>query len=143
MLDYLNNMDTKKKLNDYLNFIKKFEFSVKRNYDIPSDENVWSYMVAQNINNGIVDSYNFTRHGSGFLVKKDMVVCEYDKAPLNEYEVKFSFWKFKNFLESNYPQIIINDNILRQELSNMIDEGFLNWLIIDNINWNVYQAQFL
>ncbi len=142
MLDYLNEMNTKQKLDDYINFIKNFENSVKKNFEISSSENIWSYMIDQNINNGIVDSYNFTLHGSGFLVKKDIIVCEYDKAPLNEYEIKFSFWKFKNFIESNYPKIDINDNVLKEELSNLIDENILNWLIIDGINWNVYQARF-
>ncbi len=141
MLDYLNNMNTKKKLEDYIKFIKNFEDAIKKENNIPTNENIWSYMTDKFVDYGTADSYKFTRHGSGFSIKKDMIVCEYDKAPLNDYDIKFSYWKFKNFIESNYKEIII-DNILKKDLSDMIDENIISWLIIDGVNWNIYQTKF-
>jgi len=142
MLGYLNKMDTKKILIEYINFIKDFEDTIKKENSLSNNENIWNYMISKFINKGTINSYKFIRHGSGFTVEKDKVVCEYDKAPLNEYDIKFSFWKFKNFIESNYKAIIIDENMLRSDLSDMIDKGIVSWLIIDKINMNIYQTNF-
>lgn len=143
MLVYLNKMNTQKLLIEYINFIKDFEDTLKKENNISDNENIWSYMVSKFINKGIVNPYKFIRHGSGFTVENNTIVCEYDKAPLNEFDIKFSFWKFKNFIESNYKEIIIDENTLRNDLSNMVNEKILSWLIIDGINWNIYQANFI
>lgn len=142
MLDFLSKMNTKKILIEYIDFIKDFEDNIKKEKNVPNNENIWSYMTNNLINNGNINSYKFIRHGSGFTVEKNTVVCEYDKAPLNKYDIKFSFWKFKNFIESSYKEIVIDEILLKKDLSDMIEEGILNWLIIDNINWNIYQTNF-
>ncbi|SEN11505.1 hypothetical protein SAMN05421856_1191 [Chryseobacterium taichungense] len=135
-------MNTNKILIEYIDFIKDFEDTIKREKNISNNENIWSYMVSNLIDKENINSYKFIRHGSGFTVEKNAVVCEYDKAPLNEYDIKFSFWKFKNFIESSYKEIVVDQIALKNDLSHMIEKGILHWLIIDDINWNIYQTNF-
>jgi len=143
MLDYLNkNMDTRKNLREYIDFINEFEQTIKKEKNIPDNENIWSYMINNSEIKGTVASYKYNLHGSGFTIEKDTIICEYDKAPLNEYDIKFSFWKFKNFIESNHKGILIDNEILKKDLYDMVDENLLQWLITDGINWNIYQTNF-
>ncbi|WP_375181828.1 hypothetical protein [Chryseobacterium sp.] len=135
-------MDTRKKLTEYIDFIQKFEETVRKEDSIPDNVNIWSYMISNSKVKGTVASYKYILHGSGFIVEKDTFICEYDKAPLNEFDIKFSFWKFKSFIESNYKGIIIDDDMLKKDLSYMINKNVLAWLIIDGINWNIYQTNF-
>lgn len=136
-------MNTEKKLEEYIAFINKFEEAIKKENNIPKNENIWSYMTSNFNIKGSVASYKYMRHGSGFTVEKDAVVCEYDKAPLNDYDIKFSFWKFRNFIASSYKEITIDDDILRKDLSDLIDKNILKWLIIDGVNWNIYQTNLI
>lgn len=135
-------MNTKKLLEEYLIFIVNFESILKEDYNIPNDKNVWSYMVEKRHERGTIGTYSYICHGSGFTLEKNGIICEYDKAPLNEYDVKFSFWKFKNFIETNHTQIIIEDSILEKDLSDLISANIVSWLITDGINWNIYQTNF-
>ncbi|SEH45582.1 DUF6896 domain-containing protein [Chryseobacterium culicis] len=142
-MDYSNkDINTKKLLEEYLVFIVNFESVLKKEYDIPKNINIWSYLVERKYKKGTVATYNYICHGSGFTVEKNGIICEYDKAPLNEYDIKFSFWKFKNFIETNHMQIIIDDSILKKDLSDLITANIVSWLIIDGINWNIYQTNF-
>ncbi|MET3036908.1 hypothetical protein ABXT08_12435 [Chryseobacterium sp. NRRL B-14859] len=141
MMDYLNNsISSKKILKEYLNFIADFEKEIKREKNIPKEENIWNYMIKNSDRTGIIKSYRYTVHGSGFKIEKDHIICEYDKAPLNEYEIKFSFWKFKIFVETNFNGFLINEHTLKKDLYNMVSEDILSWLIIDGVIWNIYQA---
>ena len=134
-------MDTRKNLMEYIDFINEFEQTIKKENNIPDNENIWSYMINNSEIKGTVASYKYNLHGSGFTIEKDTIICEYDKAPLNEYDIKFSFWKFKNFIESNYKGILIDDDILKKDLSDMVDKNLLKWLITDGVNWNIYQTK--
>ncbi|WP_162073366.1 DUF6896 domain-containing protein [Chryseobacterium fistulae] len=133
-------MNTTKYLNKYLLFIKSFETELRKEYNIPIHENTWNYMVNHSNRKGKIGEYEYMLHGAGFTVKKNDIICEYDRAPLNHYNIKFSFWKFKNFIETSYSQIIIDDAQLKSDLLEMIFTNTLSWLIIDDINWNIYQA---
>ncbi|KFF11696.1 hypothetical protein IW15_15945 [Chryseobacterium soli] len=135
-------MSTNKLLKEYLTFIVDFHNVIRKEYNISNNENIWSYIIEKELEKGTVGVYNYIRHGSGFTVEKNEVICEYDIAPLNEYDIKFSFWKFKNFIETNYKQIIIEDSLLKKDLSDMITANILSWLITDGINWNIYQINF-
>ncbi|MFP3833592.1 DUF6896 domain-containing protein [Chryseobacterium sp. SIMBA_028] len=142
-MDYSNkDISIKKLLEEYLIFIVNFESVLKKEYDIPNDKNIWSHMVEKKYEKGIAGTYNYVRHGSGFTVEKNGIICEYDKAPLNEYDIKFSFWKFKNFIETAHIQVIIEDVVLKKDLSDLITANILSWLITDGINWNIYQTNF-
>ncbi|OPC58137.1 hypothetical protein DSC47_11280 [Elizabethkingia miricola] len=141
-VDYLNNIGTKDLLKEYIIFIANFENALKAKYKIPNEVSIWSYITDRKIKKGIVAVYNYTYHGSGFTVENNGIICEYDKAPINKHDIKFSLWKFKKFIETNHKQLIIEDHILRKDLTDMIDLRFLEYLIIDGINWNIYQTSF-
>ena len=141
-MDYLNNISTKELLKEYIIFIANFENTLRTEYKIPNEVNIWSYAIDKKIKKGIVTTYNYVCHGSGFTIENNGIICEYDKAPINKHDIKFSFWKFKNFIETRYKHIIVEDHTLKKDLADMIDMKFLEWLIIDEINWNIYQTSF-
>jgi hypothetical protein len=70
---------------------------------------------------GIIGAYQYFYHGGGCKLEKDGVVCEFDYLPENGYPIKFSIWKFGEYIKTN-PNGTILDLILI-----LFIKSYVNW----------------
>lgn len=133
----------KKVLKDYIDFINNYENLMKDKYNIKENISLWE-VAHQNIfsKQGSIGNYEYLYHGFGCRLEKDNVVCEYDTAPLNGNEIKFSYWKFLEFIKTNpkYNKLDITRNYMEDELDKLVKEGILSWYILDGYSYNILQV---
>ncbi len=125
-------------LKQYIQFIKDFENELSCKYNIYDD--FWNQSGIRFPKEGTTDHFKYNYHGAGCKIQKDGVVCEFDVAPLNGNDIKFSPWKLFNFINTN-PDI---DNVSKEDLdlglSLLIEQKQISKLIIDGIDTGVYQV---
>ncbi len=135
-------MEIKDVLKNYIVFINSYEILMSNKYDIKENISLWE-VTHQNIfeRQGVINDYKYFYHGSGCRLEKDGIVCEYDTAPLNGYEIKFSYWKFLEFIRTNpkYNKLNITRDYMEIGLNKLVEEGILSWCIIDGYSYSVLQ----
>ncbi len=122
----------------YVNFIKDFEKELSEKYKISSD--FWNKSGVDFPKKGTTENYIYNFHGAGCTVEKGNVICEYDTAPLNGYDIKFSPWKLSNFIETHPDLKSINREDLESGLHLLVEKKKISKLIISGIETGVYQV---
>ncbi|WP_108807665.1 DUF6896 domain-containing protein [Aquimarina spinulae] len=125
-------------LKKYVDFIREFENSLTSEFDI--NGNIWNRSGKDFPKSGKVKDYQYKFHGAGCEVIKNDIICEYDIAPLNGRDIKFSPWKFSKFIESHPDLNIINRHDLELGLLFLVNEKKISKLIIDGIETGVYEV---
>lgn len=130
-------MDIKVKyLDEYIHFIKDFEGTIKKEFNIQND--IYLHLNKKFKSRGKVNNYDYYFHGAGCRIEKDKVICEYDYLSYeNNLSYQLSLWKLKTFIDSFY-NIDYDANMLKDELENLVIKGVLKKLKIDNKIYDVY-----
>ncbi|MCK8523272.1 hypothetical protein M0D21_16955 [Aquimarina sp. D1M17] len=121
----------------YIQFVEKFEQELTSKYKIP--DNFWNKSNANFPKKGSTDSFKYSFHGAGCRVEKKGIVCEYDIAPLNENHIKFSPWKFFNFIETNPDLKKLSREDFELGLSILEKKRKISKVFIEGIETGVYQ----
>ncbi|HEX8562837.1 MAG TPA: hypothetical protein VF676_07655 [Flavobacterium sp.] len=127
-------------LQKYLELIRDFQEKLKSEYHIT--ENPWVHAGKRVPNSGLIGDYSYQYHGSGVTINKSGIICEYDVAPLSEYEIKFSLWKFNAFIKSHpeFKSLNYDDKYVKGELDSLVIRGVLELLNIDGRVFQIYQV---
>ena len=126
-------------LQDYIGFIKKFENLMIDKYQLK--ENPFYKAGVLFKKNGVIGEYNYFYHGAGCRLEKKGVICEYDISNFKGKEIEFSLWKFYEFIRTNnsYKEMNYSQEYIEEELLKLIDKKIIQWLIIDNHSYKIYQ----
>ncbi len=126
---------------EYSIFIKDFEDKIIKKYKL--ENNPWFSAGKLFDKKGEVDGYNYSYHGSGCTLEKDGIVCEYDIAPLNGKNIKFSLWKISEFIRTHpeYRKLEYETDYIENELSKLIQKKIVSWLELDGYVFKIYQIE--
>ena len=127
-------------LNEYIDFIRNFENSMKIKYKTNKNP----CLVAGDLfdGKGNLDGFDYWFHGTGCTVEKDGVMIEYDISPFVDDEINFSLWKFSEFIHTNpnYSKLNYYSDYIEKELAKLIDKRILSWLEIQGRVFKTYRV---
>jgi hypothetical protein len=83
-------------LEKYVQMIKDFEQKMILKYDL--NENPWCKSGILFDRKDAIEEYNYYFHGTGCTLEKNGIICEYDVTLLKDKQIKFSLWKFSEFV---------------------------------------------
>lgn len=134
-------MDVERILDEFINFISVFEKKMKIRYNIPDFQNSW---CVRNVfdRKGTIDEYCYQYHGAGCRLEVNDVICEYNVAPLNGKDIKFSLWGFNEFINthSDYKSLGYSSDYIKNELGKLIDNNVLSWVEMEGHVFEQYQV---
>ncbi|WON93589.1 MULTISPECIES: DUF6896 domain-containing protein [unclassified Sphingobacterium] len=124
----------RKILNDYVAFIDDFKYQFSPNME------EFEQKSSRN-RSGHIGDFKYQFHGAGCRLEKDGVICEFDFMPINEYPIKFSLWKMREFILTNkaYGIVKLGESELNEVLHTLVEDGTLVKLVLDGMVWEVYQ----
>jgi len=93
-MDYI-----KKVLSTYSSLIKNFENALIEKYSL--DSNPWNHAGKLFDKKGSFNGYEYYYHGAGCTLKFNDLIIEYDYAPVNEYDIKFTKDAILSFINSH------------------------------------------
>jgi hypothetical protein len=130
----------KRVIREYLDLIEDFELRLQKKYKINS---LWDNIGLVFPREGTIDEYSYKFHGAGCKIVFQDIICEYDIAPLNGYDIKFSFWKIYQFYKTNKKLLSIEftEDRFRDKLLNYLDKGIFSQLDIEGRKFNIYQIE--
>lgn len=119
----------KKIVKSYLSFIDNYESLMREKYNIEKNISLWG-TAQQNIfdKQGVINNYKYSYHGAGCRLEKDTIICEYDSAPLNEFNVKFTLDKFLEYIETHpaFKEMGLNKDNVRIELYKLVNDNIIS-----------------
>jgi len=120
----------KKILKEFIAFIRIFEDLIKAKYD--TDKNPCAIAGTLFDRIGTINGIEYRFHGTGCTFEKNGIVCGYDISIFEKDEIQFTLWEFSEFINThpNYKKFNYNEEFIENELSKLIDEEVLAWLII-------------
>lgn len=91
---------------------------------------------------GQVEDYTYLFHGAGCRVEKDGIVCEFDFLPKNEYPIKFSLWKFQEYIRTSkqWEHAYVELSELHVALMKLVESNDLHLLEIAGCTYLVFQV---
>ncbi|WP_394776011.1 DUF6896 domain-containing protein [Flavobacterium sp.] len=117
-------------LNEYINFIRIFENSLKFKYN--TTRNPCEIAGSLFERKGTINEVSYWFHGTGCTAEKDGVIYDYDISIFIDNEINFSLYKFSEFIRTHpkYSKLNYTPENIEVELGKLIDKGVLAWLII-------------
>lgn len=121
---------------DYLEFIEGFERLLK-NAGMSHDD------FRRKKNLGIIGAYKYFYHGGGCKLEKDGVVCEFDYLPENGYPIKFSIWKFAEYIRTNpkWNNLGYDTDLIHKELHRLVKLSKLFYLEEFGVVYPIFQVK--
>ncbi|WP_282088453.1 DUF6896 domain-containing protein [Aquimarina algiphila] len=127
-----------KELELYISFIKDFEKELSVKHGISDD--FWNKSGKDFPKKGTTENYIYNFHGAGCTIEQNDIICEYDTAPLNGNNIKFSPWKFFNFIKTHPKLNTISKEDLESGLQLLLTKKKISKLVINDIQTGVYQV---
>ncbi|MFK6999645.1 hypothetical protein V3468_00015 [Flavobacterium oreochromis] len=126
-------------LDDYVQMIRDFEQKLMAKYQLRI--NPWRKAGVLFDKIGFINEYSYYYHGSGCTLKKDNILCEYDVTLLTRNEIKFSLWKFFQFVNSHpiHKKKCYDMEYVSKELSLLVEKKFLSLEEIGGKKTGIYQ----
>ncbi|MFD2969946.1 DUF6896 domain-containing protein [Sphingobacterium bambusae] len=120
---------------DYLAFIENFRVSLLEH----TGKNFYNVKDKS----GKIGDYFYHFHGAGCRLEKDNIVCEFDFLPQNEFPIKFSVWKFSEFINTNerWQHLKMELPELDVELKKLVFEKKLHLLDIGGVIFQIFQVE--
>lgn len=121
--------------------IKDFEQEMIFKYKL--NENPWCKAGILFERRGHIKGYDYNFHGAGCTLIKNGIICEYDVTLLTKKEIKFSLWKFSEFIRTHpdYSDKEYSMEYIDKKLSELIDIKILSWLEIEGKVFKIYQVE--
>lgn len=139
-LGYIFNYYMKNILNEYINFIRIFENSLKVKYNTTKSPCEIAGSIFER--KGVINEITYWFHGTGCTAEKEGVIYAYDISIFTDNEINFSLWKFSEFIRTHpeYSKLKYTSENIEDELAKLIDQGFLAWLTIMGRVYNTYRV---
>ncbi|WP_257667523.1 DUF6896 domain-containing protein [Parapedobacter tibetensis] len=120
---------------DYLEFIEGFEKLLKNGGMDHND------LRGQN-DKATIGGYRYFYHGGGCKLEKDGVVCEFDYLPENGNPIKFSTWKFGEYIRTNpkWNNFSYDTELIHKELNRLVELKKLFYLKEFGVVYPVFQV---
>lgn len=129
----------RKILKEYIDFIRSFENSIKLRYDTKKNPCEVAGFLFDRI--GTINQIKYRFHGTGCTAEKDGIIYAYDISIFENDEIQFSLWEFSEFIRTHpvYNKLNYTQEFIEKELSKLIDEQVLAWLIIMGRIYKTYR----
>ncbi|MBE8726457.1 DUF6896 domain-containing protein [Flavobacterium hungaricum] len=127
-------------LNQYINFIRYFENSLKIKYN--TKRNPCEIAGSLFDRKGFINGINYWFHGTGCTAENNGIIYEYNISIFKDNEINFTLWKFSEFIRTHpeYSKLNYSMDNIEDELAKLIDQGTLAWLIIMGRTYKTYRV---
>lgn len=126
-------------LNEYVSFIKNFELLLKKKYDFDKNPVLVAGTLFERA--GRISEIDYRFHGTGCTFQLNGITCAYDIS-IFEDEIQFSLWEFSEFIKThpNFSKNNYSSEFIENELSKLIEERKLAWLVIMGRIYKTYRV---
>lgn len=126
-------------LNIYAYHIINFENKLKKLYNIKDDMDLYERIREKKMIIGTIDNYKYNFHGAGCSLIFNGLTIEYDFMPFNNYKIKFSIWKFSQFLITYFDLNHLDQIQVKKNLDELVKNKKLTKLKISGREFDIYQ----